>query len=225
MQKSAVAGERVDHRMGGGVGQGADEADGLTLVAFVDRDLQARVPPIELAVLAGQVGRALVTLGRQELRADLAEMLLQDRDAACVTAPAEVLDDHGRRSLGIVAQQCRDSVLVLVEHGARRRSLVGRRSRQRPQPDHGVAAHVQRFGDVGVGLARPHQAVHLCPVVPSVQASLPPVVTDQSVGRNLRITSDRRRFRPARSAQYSGVVDARLSTTSAGLRRKGGNRT
>ena len=103
MQKLAFAGERVDHRMGGGVGQGADEADGLTLVAFVDRDLQARVPPIELAVLAGQVGRTLVTLGRQELRADLAEMLLQDRDAACVTAPAEVLDDHGRRSLGIVA--------------------------------------------------------------------------------------------------------------------------
>jgi hypothetical protein len=51
--------------MGGGVGQGADEANGLTLVAFVDRDLQARVPPIELAVLAGQVGRTLVTLGRQ----------------------------------------------------------------------------------------------------------------------------------------------------------------
>ena len=142
------------------------------------------VPPVELADLAEELGGALLALGRQELGTHLGQVLLQEGDPAPVALPAQVLDDHGGRhlGLGVVVEEGGDRLLALVKHQGCRGPLVGRRARRGPEPSHGVATHLQLLGNVGGGLARRHKAADLCPAVHSAHSSLPPVGGHRSEG-------------------------------------------
>jgi hypothetical protein len=101
--------------------------------------------------LAGQVGGALDAPGRQELRADLHQVVLQDRDAARIAEPAQVLEYHGRRHLGVLVQHRRDLLAIGIEQGALGRSPIVRRFGAIEQPRDRVAGHPQTAGDRRLG--------------------------------------------------------------------------
>jgi hypothetical protein len=75
------------------VGQRRHEAERFPSGALADRDVDAGVPPVELNDLAREVTRALEGAGREEAGPDGGQVLLEDRDAAPITALADPLED------------------------------------------------------------------------------------------------------------------------------------
>jgi hypothetical protein len=201
-------GQAVDHRVGGRVRQGGHPAVRLAGGAVADRDLGAGLPPVPVGELAGQVAGALVAAGRQERRADGGQVLLEDGDPAGVAVTPQALQDDRGRHLGVGVQHRGDGLLVRIQLGASRLSLVARRLLQPQQPDHRGAAHPQPLGDRG--LAQPlalEQPVDLCPVAHLVHPFLLPSTPDGSVSPKPNPVWEVSSFRPARGVKFSADVD------------------
>lgn len=124
------------------------------------------MPPVDLGQLPGQVAGALVARCRHERRADLAQVILEDRQRPRKPMRSQPLGDHRRRHLGVLTQQRGDLLVERRQLGRHRRPLVARRLGQPQQPIHGGAAHAEPDGDRL--LAQPLdmvEAVDLGPVV------------------------------------------------------------
>ncbi len=188
-------------------GQRRHQTERLARMAVPDRDLRSGVPPVDLADLAGGVHGALVRPRGEVRRAHLREMLLEDRDATGVTERPEVLADH-RRAHGRVLREHRgDRVRERVDPGPRRCPPVPRRLREVEQAVDGVAAHPEPPGDRGLREALAmEEPMDLGPVLHLVHSFLPRHEFPLARGCQSR-PSGVLRFRPARSAQYSGGVD------------------
>ncbi len=95
-------------------------------LAVADGDLLARLPEVELADLPGPVDGALVGAPGGKARADLAQVVVEDRLAALITELGEQLADAGAGDAVVRAQKALDLLLEGVELGGRLRPVVGR---------------------------------------------------------------------------------------------------
>jgi len=68
--------------------------------ALADRGPKPAVPPVDLRELARKVAGALIAGRGQEARADLTQMILQDRQRARISLLAQLPSDHRSRHLG-----------------------------------------------------------------------------------------------------------------------------
>jgi len=93
------------------------------------------------------------------------QVVLQDRDAARVPPPSEVLEHHRGGDLGVLIEHGRHGVLERIEERRQSRSPVLRWVVEPEQAGHGVAAHPQALGDLRLGQALAMQAVDIGPVV------------------------------------------------------------
>jgi hypothetical protein len=82
-----------------------------------DRDLGPRLPEVELADLPGPVDGALIGAPRGEPRADLAQVLVEDRLPTLIAELGDQLADAGARQAMVGAQQALDLLLERVELG------------------------------------------------------------------------------------------------------------
>jgi integrase len=116
----------------------------------------------------------LVRARREEARADLGQVLFQDRDPARVPRRAQALADDRRPDGRVLGQHRRDPVGEGVETGTGRDPDVPRRLPQGEQPVDGVAAHAEPSGDRGLGhpLAM-EEPMNLGPVLHLVHSFLP----------------------------------------------------
>ena len=101
-------------------------------------------------------------------------MVFEDRDAAPVALPSEVVDDDRGRGLGVVEQQLGDPGLVGIQQRGPVPTLVGGRLRERQQPVDGRAAHAEPVADLRLGaLLSMKQPVDLGPLLHSEHSFLP----------------------------------------------------
>jgi hypothetical protein len=108
-----------------------DEAEGLALGLFADRDAIAGVPPVQLGDLAGQIAGPLEALGRHQHRSELGESRLEHCDPTRVAEGAEPLQDHRRRCLGVLGHHGHDVVIEPIECRPSASSLITGRLVQR----------------------------------------------------------------------------------------------
>jgi hypothetical protein len=187
-----------EHRgVGSRVRQRRHEPEGLAGGSLADRDLPARVPPVDLGDLPGQVGGALETAGGEELRAHIRQVLLQDRDATRVADPTQLLQHHGGGHLRIGIEHRGDLIGERIDQRAGGLALIGRRSLERQQPPHRHPAHPQPLRDRGLREPLLVEPSYLGPVVHAIHPVLLGSREDPSIGRNWlrpgRVVS----FRPA----------------------------
>jgi hypothetical protein len=181
---------------------------GLPVPAGPHRDAHRQLPPVPVGELPRQVGRPLVAAGLQEQRTDLRQVLLQDRDPARVALPAQALQDHRGRRLGIVLQHPRHRVLVGIQLGAHRSPAVPGRLGELQEPDHGRPPHPEPSRDRRLAQALPVvEPLDLCPVMHVVHPFLLPSRIDGSIGREPHQVLEVSSFRPARGVKFSGGVD------------------
>src|SRR5215211_655055 len=102
-----------------------------TGLAVADRELLLRLPEVELQELGGTVGGALVGALRAEDRAQLAQVVVEDRLAAVVAGLGDQLADPGVGDPPLLAQQAGDLVAVRVELRGGGRAAVAGRSEER----------------------------------------------------------------------------------------------
>lgn len=139
-----------DQRPGAGAGeaQGAGDHPAAPGLPVADRNLGLGLPKIELAELTGTVDGALVgALGSQQ-RAQLAQVLVEDRLAADVAELGDQLADAGVGDPVIGAQQPLDLGLEGVELGGPRRPLIAWRSIGAPRRADRVAGQAGAPADL-----------------------------------------------------------------------------
>jgi hypothetical protein len=144
-----------------------------------DRDLFTWLPQVELADLPRPVDRALKRPGHDEERADLAQVVIDDRLAAVEPQRRDQLADPLPRHRRVALQQPVDLVLERIELRARRRTLILRRHRR-----------TQRRPDRVARQARPpHQLVDRDATHEVLPAQFgPPLHTDQPLSPPLTST-------------------------------------
>ena len=123
-------GMREEAGMSGRVGQRDDEAEGSPSSVPSHRDLDRKVPPVELSDLAGEVGGALVGLRGQELGPHLAEEVLEDGLAAGIALGLQPFPDDRRRGASILDKERAHAVFEGIKKGGCRRTLIAGRLRQ-----------------------------------------------------------------------------------------------
>ena len=198
-----------------------------------DRDLARGLPEVELDQLAGPVAGALVGARLDEVRTDLAQVVVEDRLRTLIAEPLEDLQDPLARDPGIVAEQPIDLRAERIELRGARRALVARRPRAAQRTAHRVAVVAGAPRDLAdrepldlphAPDLRPPQHVQHFP-----SPRLDPVGSSEArdhVGRDLP-AQKRVRFRPAQVGDYSAGVRSgrprpdpdcpvRLSVASAG---------
>jgi hypothetical protein len=106
---------------------------------MADRDLGARLPQIELADLRRPIDGALKRPGRGEQRADLAQVVIDDRLAPVEPQRRDQLTDPLPGHRRVLAQQPMDLRLKRVELRARRRTSIDRRLLRTQRAAHRVA--------------------------------------------------------------------------------------
>jgi hypothetical protein len=101
-----------------------------------DRDLVARLEEVELQQLAGPIDRPLIGAPGQVARAELAQVVVEDRLRALVAELLDQLPDPLARQARIAAQQAIDLVAEGIElRGPSRPAIAGRLLRTKRAPD------------------------------------------------------------------------------------------
>jgi hypothetical protein len=140
-----------DERAGSnpGVGKAADDHVAAPGLAVANRDLVARLPQVELAEHARAVARALEgARSGQEERAQLAQVVVQDRLASRVALLCDQLADPPAGQTGVVAKQPPDLLRERLElRGPARAAVAGRLARAQ-RPADGVAITPGRARDL-----------------------------------------------------------------------------
>ena len=110
---------REDQRpgTGAGVAERRGQDPGAAGLAVADGDLRPGLHQVELQDLPGAVGGALVGARRGEARADLAQVIAEDRLAALIARGGDQLHDPRRRQAGVFAQELFDLALEGIELG------------------------------------------------------------------------------------------------------------
>jgi len=122
------AGQGEHHPQHRRTGQRGHQPKRLAGAALADRDPEPAVPPVDLRELARQVAGALIAGRGHKDRADLAQMVLQDRQRARISLLAQLPSDHRGRHLGVLAQHRGDLVGERIQFGTSRPARIPRRS-------------------------------------------------------------------------------------------------